>query len=101
MNRTRRTIRHRRLRTRVSGTATRPRACVRRTLTRVIVQLIDDTSSRTLAAASGEPTEAGQAVAAAAKQLGISQVVFDRGGYKYHGRVKALAQAMRQAGLQF
>lgn len=101
MDRTRRTIRHRRIRSRILGTAKRPRASVVRSLTRVSVQLIDDAAHHTLASASGIPAEVGKDIAAAAKKQGISQIVFDRGGYKYHGRVKAVAQAMREAGLVF
>lgn len=101
MDRTRRTIRHHRIRTRVIGSAKRPRANVTRSLTRVTVQLIDDSTHHTLAAASGKPAEVGKDVAAAAKKLGISEIVFDRGGYKYHGRVRAVAEAMREAGLVF
>lgn len=101
MDNTLRKNRHRRIRSRISGTPTRPRACVGRSLTRVTVQLIDDTAHHTVAAASGKPTEVGKAIADACKKLGITQVVFDRGGYKYHGRVKAIAESMREAGLEF
>lgn len=96
-----RKIRHRRIRTRILGTAQRPRACVTRSLTRVTVQLIDDGSHRTLAAASGKASEVGVVIGATAKKLGITKVVFDRGGYKYHGRVKTVAESMREAGLEF
>lgn len=93
--------RHRRIRSRISGTGDRPRACLTRSLTRIVVQLIDDTSHRTLASATGKPEEVGKAIGAAASELGIKKIVFDRGGYKYHGRVKATAEAMRKAGLEF
>lgn len=109
--------RHRRVRGRISGTAERPRLNVYRSLNGVYVQLIDDTAGHTLAAASSnEPdlaketdgkskTEVAQAVgkmiAIRAKEKGISTVVFDRGGFRYHGRVKALADAAREAGLEF
>ena len=101
MNRNRRLIRHHRIRSKVRGTAERPRACVSRSLTRVTVQLIDDDAHRTLVAASGKPEEVGKTISAAAKKLGIAKVVFDRGGYKYHGRVRAVAEAMRTNGLSF
>ncbi len=113
--RTARDRRHRRVRKRVSGTATRPRLAVYRSLRHIAVQLVDDTSGTTVAAAStleadlrGKAT--GSAVAAAAvgkviaeraKAAGVDSVVFDRGGYLYHGRVKALADAAREAGLEF
>lgn len=104
--------RKRRIRARVSGTAERPRASVWRGSTTLVVQLIDDTAQRTLVAvdskvAGGAGTKVeqaqrvGAAVATQAKQFGISTIVFDRGGYKYHGRIKALAEAMREAGLVF
>lgn len=93
--------RKRRIRTRVTGTAARPRASVFRSLRRLSVQLIDDGAQRTLAAASGEPEAVGAAVAATAAKLGIKTIVFDRAGYRYHGRVKAVAEAMRKAGLVF
>jgi len=106
--------RHMRLRKRLSGTTARPRLCVFRSLNQIYAQVIDDTSGRTLAAASsldgalrgsGSKTErakaVGTAIAEKAKAAGISQVVFDRGGYMYHGRVQALADAAREAGLEF
>ena len=79
--------RHRRIRGKVSGTAERPRLAVFRSNRGVFAQLIDDGSGKTLAAA--------------AKKAGIETVVFDRGGYLYHGRVKALADGAREGGLQF
>jgi len=109
--------RHERLRKRVSGTAQRPRLCVRRSLHHIYAMLVDDTRGHTLATASTREggvgsdlaskssTDAakvvGATIGAKAKAAGISQVVFDRGGYKYHGRVRALADAAREAGLEF
>jgi large subunit ribosomal protein L18 len=108
--------RHRRLRVHLSGSTERPRLAVFRSLQHIYVQVIDDTSGTTLVAAStnepaargalaGSKTEKAQAVgrtlAERAKERGISTVVFDRGGYLYHGRVKALADAAREAGLEF
>jgi len=108
---------HRRVRVKVSGTAERPRLCVFRSSTHLYAQVIDDAAGRTLVAASSVDKEmrkqikgggnvaaakiVGQAVAARARAKGIAQVVFDRGGYRYHGRVKALAEAAREAGLKF
>ncbi len=112
-----RNIRHLRIRQRVVGTPERPRLAVYRSLNHIYAQVIDDTSGRTLAAvdsrapdfrqklkAGGNVAAAkivGELVAQRAKARGISQVVFDRGGYQYHGRVKALAEAARAAGLTF
>ena len=107
--------RHRRIRKRLSGTTVRPRLSVFRSLNHIYAQVIDDTTGRTLAAvstldaevrgASGSKTErakaVGTAIAERAKAAGIGQVVFDRGGYQYHGRVKSLADAAREAGLEF
>lgn len=105
--------RHRRIRGRVSGTSERPRLCVSRSNMRIYAQVIDDTRGHTLAAAGSieadlrglskgdAAAEVGKRVAERAKAAGIEAVVFDRGGYKYHGRVKALADAARGAGLQF
>ena len=106
--------RHLRVRRRASGTAERPRLVVLRSNRGISAQLVDDGAGRTLAAASwlnlkksfkGNKTEqaaeVGKLLAANAKKAGIEQVVFDRGGYLYHGRVKALADAAREGGLQF
>ena len=105
--------RHRRIRGKVEGTAERPRLAVFRSNKGIFAQLVDDESGRTLAGASwlalrgfdGSKTEqareVGKAVAAAAKKAGIDAVVFDRGGYLYHGRVKALAEGAREGGLEF
>ena len=112
-----REVRHLRVRQRVRGTAARPRLSVFRSLQHIYAQLIDDETGRTLVAVSslslelkaglkngGNATAAkvvGELVAQKARAAGISQVVFDRGGYRYHGRVKTLAEAARAAGLQF
>lgn len=109
--------RHERVRRKVVGTAERPRLSVFRSLQHVYVQVIDDTSGRTLVSASTLDTKlredidkldvheqakaVGRAVAERAKAVGIEQVVFDRGGYPYHGRVKAVADGSREAGLSF
>jgi large subunit ribosomal protein L18 len=98
-----------RIRAKIFGTAERPRLTVYCSLTKVSAQLIDDVQSKTLAAAaskSGKKTvkdaaSVGEAIAAAAKKLSITSLVFDRNGRKYHGRVKALAEAVRASGLQF
>jgi len=104
--------RHKRVRVHVAGTAQRPRLAVFRSLNHVYAQLIDDSASRTLVAAStletktkgngvAQAAEVGKAIAAKAKAAGVSAVVFDRGGFLYHGRIKALADAAREAGLEF
>jgi large subunit ribosomal protein L18 len=108
---------HERVRTRVSGTPERPRLCVYRSLGHIYGQVIDDRSGRTIVSASSVDKETkkglkgggniasakavGKIIADRAKVAGVTKVVFDRGGYKYHGRVKALADAAREAGLQF
>ncbi|MGH7348791.1 MAG: 50S ribosomal protein L18 [Candidatus Rokuibacteriota bacterium] len=112
-----RKIRHLRIRRQVIGTPERPRLAVFRSLNHIYAQVVDDSSGRTLAAVDSRAPEfrqkakAGGNVAAARivgellaqrlKTRGISRVVFDRGGYQYHGRVKALAEAARAAGLAF
>jgi large subunit ribosomal protein L18 len=107
--------RHARLRLRLSGTEARPRLAVFRSLNHIYAQVIDDTSGTTVAAASSLETglkgsdgtkvddakRVGQLVAERAKQAGIEKVVFDRAGFKYHGRVRSLAEAAREAGLDF
>ncbi len=106
--------RHRRVRKSISGTAERPRLAMHRSLRHITVQLVDDTAGRTLAAAStseeslhapGPRVDAaaavGRAIAERARGKGIETVVFDRGGYLYHGRVRALAEAAREGGLRF
>ena len=100
-----------RIRGRVSGTAERPRMSVFRSNKGIYVQLIDDLSGRTLAAASSKGLEGGtktevsakvgKEIAKIAKEKGIETVVFDRNGYLFHGRVKSLADAAREAGLKF
>ena len=112
-----RLVRHARVRSKVSGTSERPRLCVFRSSHHIYVQVIDDTNGHTLVSASSTENPAGKdaatgpkvavsvavgkLVAARALAKGIQQVVFDRGGYKYHGRVKALAEASREGGLNF
>ena len=91
--------RHTRTRAKVRGTATRPRVSVHRSLTRLNVQLIDDDTGTTLAAATGAANDVAGALIEQAKAQGISQLVFDRSGYKYHGRVKAVAEGLRAGGL--
>ena len=109
--------RHQRLRKKVTGTHACPRLMVKRTLHHIYATVVDDAKGHTLVAAStrdksvgeslGSKTNldaakaVGQAIAAKAKAAGITDVVFDRGGYKYHGRVQALADAAREAGLNF
>ena len=105
--------RHRRVRKRVTGTAERPRLAVYRSNRGIAAQLIDDVAGRTLAAASHKdkalagkaraeaPAAVGKLVAERGREAGIASVVFDRGGYLYHGRVKALADAARENGLEF
>lgn len=108
--------RHKRVRSRVAGTAERPRLSIYRSLTNIYVQVIDDDASTTLVSANTlekdiakqidgkSKVEAaktvGQIVAERAKDAGIEQVVFDRGGYRYHGRVAAIAEGAREAGLK-
>jgi len=106
-----RTARRRRIRAKVRGTPQRPRLSVFRSLTRLSAQIIDDEAGKTLVAASTKEVKSklnaegakklGTLLAKKAKEAKISSVVFDRGGYKYHGRVKALADAAREGGLQF
>ena len=106
--------RHRRVRLKISGTAERPRLVVRRSNRGIEAQLVDDVEGKTLASASHlgvkktfkgtkseQAAEVGKLLAAAATKAGIETVVFDRGGYLYHGRVKALADAAREGGLKF
>jgi large subunit ribosomal protein L18 len=112
-NRQRRLKRRRRVRARVNGTTERPRLSVYRSNKGVFAQLIDDTSGRTLAAvnwiepelrkltASEQAKKAGELLAERAKKAGVEGCVFDRGGYQYHGRVKALAEGAREGGLAF
>jgi large subunit ribosomal protein L18 len=107
---------HTRIRRRVTGTSERPRLAVFRSVKHIYAQVIDDSKSHTLTAASSAEKSTpvgktggnvagakaiGKLVAERAKEKGIKSVVFDRGGYHYHGRVKALADAAREAGLEF
>ncbi len=114
---TKRTRRHGRVRKKISGTAERPRLNVFRSLNQIYVQVIDDERGHTITAVSTleqgirskvkdlNKTEqaalVGQELAKKAKKEGIKEVVFDRGGFRYHGRIKALAEAAREAGLEF
>ncbi len=105
--------RHRRVRGKVSGTAERPRLSVSRSNKRIYAQLIDDERGHTLAAAGSHEAalrgldkgpaaaEVGRLLAERGTQAGVTAVVFDRGGYRYHGRVKALADGAREGGLEF
>ena len=108
---------HARIRRKLSGSGHRPRLCVFRSLAHIYAQVVDDLSGKTLVAASSLESEVcsdkkkagniaaaksvGKAIAERAKSKGIEAVVFDRGGYLYHGRVKALAEAAREGGLKF
>ena len=116
-NKARRMMRHARVRRKIIGTPERPRLSVFRSLNHVYVQVIDDSQGVTLASASslesaikdadngsnkkGVAEVVGELLSERAKEKGITQVVFDRGGYKYHGRIKALADAARKGGLVF
>ncbi|HKX76581.1 MAG TPA: 50S ribosomal protein L18 [Acidimicrobiia bacterium] len=106
--------RHRRVRKGVAGSPSRPRLSVFRSNRYIYAQVIDDSTARTLAAASSlegplrdrtltvaTASEVGKLIAARAQEAGVKAVVFDRGGFAYHGRIKALADAARQAGLDF
>jgi large subunit ribosomal protein L18 len=108
---------HQRIRRRIVGTPERPRLCIFRSLKHIQAQIVEDRTGRTLAAASSVDKEVrkqlkgggniaaakvvGKAIAERARAAGVEQVVFDRGGYQYHGRVQALAEAAREAGLKF
>lgn len=112
-----RVIRHGRFRKKISGSAERPRLVVHRSLKNLYVQVIDDTKSHTLYSFSTadkafvktisktpkvkQAEKLGQFFAAQLKEKGIKKIAFDRGGYQYHGRVKALAESLRQAGIEF
>ncbi len=105
--------RHKRVRGKVSGTAQRPRLVVTRSNRGIVAQLVDDSNCRTVASATwlqvksfkgnktAQAAEVGKLLAQSAKDANIDRVVFDRGGYLYHGRVKALADAAREGGLKF
>ncbi len=104
---------HERIRKKIQGTAERPRLNIYRSLNNIYVQVIDDLNGNTLVSANSAEGKkgaggnlaaaksVGKAIAERSKEKGISKVVFDRGGYIYHGRVKALADAAREAGLEF
>jgi large subunit ribosomal protein L18 len=105
---------HRRIRRKLSGTEARPRLAVFRSVAHIYAQVIDDVAGRTLVSASSVDKDGktkggnvaaakaiGKLVAERAKEKGVKSVVFDRGGYQYHGRIKALADAAREAGLEF
>lgn len=96
-----RTYRHRRVRARVRGSALRPRASIFRSTKRIVVQLVDDERGHTFVYASGEGRALGLEVARQARAAEIRAIVFDRGGYRYHGRIKAVAEGMREGGLIF
>jgi large subunit ribosomal protein L18 len=108
---TQRHRRHLRVRKKVAGTAERPRLVVFRSDKHIYAQLVDDDAGRTIATVSSlkvaegkksqKAAEVGKQVAVIAKDRGITRVVFDRGGYKYHGRVKAVADGAREGGLEF
>lgn len=103
--------RHRRLRVKVGGTLICPRLVVYRSLKHIHAQLINDAAGRTLVSTSTaklkltgtvvHATQVGEAIAKLAKEIGVKRVVFDRGGYKYHGQVKAVAEGARAGGLKF
>jgi large subunit ribosomal protein L18 len=105
-----REMRHKRLRAKIVGTATRPRLAVFRSNTAIYAQLIDDTAEKTLASVDSRKEKGtgvekakvvGSAIAKKATGLNITEIVFDRGGYKYQGAIAALADAAREAGLKF
>jgi large subunit ribosomal protein L18 len=115
LRRTARNRRHLRVRKKVSGSTARPRMVVTRSARHIYVQVVDDTAGRTLVAAStlddgirtaggdkkAKAAQVGKLVAERASGAGLAKVVFDRGGYRYHGRIAALADAARDAGLEF
>ena len=108
---------HARLRRKIAGDAERPRLCVFRSARHIVAQVIDDRAGKTLASAGSLDTEVrkqikgggnvaaakivGKVIAERARAAGVERVVFDRGGYQYHGRIQALAEAAREAGLKF
>ena len=112
-----RKARHERIRKKIEGTSARPRLCVRRSLNHIYAQIVDDASGKSLVQVSSltpdlksavegknkveTSKEIGKLVAQKAQAAGIKQVVFDRGGYLFHGRIKAVADAAREAGLEF
>jgi large subunit ribosomal protein L18 len=105
-----RSRRHLRVRKKVAGSPERPRLVVYRSLKHITAQIVDDVAGRTLMTVTStdltgkkteKSTEVGKRIAARAKEAGITRVVFDRAGYKYHGRVKAVADGAREGGLEF
>lgn len=110
-NQNNRSLRHARIRARIHGTATKPRLAVYRSNSQVYAQLIDDTAAHTLAAADSRSVATGslreraatvgETIAAAAQKAGVTTVVFDRGGFQYHGIVQTVAEGARSGGLQF
>lgn len=112
LKRQNRILRHNRVKKQIIGLNAQPRLNVFRSLSNIYTQIVDDESGKTLAAASSkdlktkakktdQAVEVGKLIAEKAKAAGVTRVVFDRGGYRYHGRVKALAEAARAAGLEF
>lgn len=112
LKRNKRLIRHGRVRSRVAGDDNRPRLAVFRSASHIYAQIINDLTGKTLAQAStrdvksktaktDRSAEVGKLIASKAKEAGVTKVVYDRGGYRYHGRIKALAEAAREAGLEF
>jgi large subunit ribosomal protein L18 len=107
----RRAKRHLRVRTKIAGTQERPRLVVFRSLKHIYAQLVDDSANKTIATVSDlgieqgkkseRATEVGKLIAERAKSAGITRVVFDRAGYRYHGRIKAVADGARKGGLEF
>lgn len=112
-NREKRLVRHKRIRAKVSGTALRPRLCVFRSGKHIYAQLVDDGKGKVLFSASDsalgkakqtkveKAREVGKLIAEKAKKAKMEKVVFDRGGYGYHGRIKAVAEGAREGGLKF
>jgi len=114
MIRDKRKRRHFHIRNRISGTPERPRLCIKRSNANIFVQLVDDTRDKVLTGVSSltpqvrdrkmkrveASKEVGKLIAAKAKEIGVAKVVFDRAGYRYHGRVKAVAEGAREGGLQ-
>ena len=107
-----RKLRHRRIRAKVKGTSSKPRMSIFRSINHIYIQLIDDDAGKTLLAASSKEVktkgkkvevagEVGKLIATKAQAVGIKKIVFDRGGNKYHGRIKQLAESARTAGLEF
>jgi len=106
-NYNRRTIRHKRVRAKIFGTAKIPRLCIFKSNKHIYVQLIDDEKAKTLLALSDKNiksrniSDLGELIAKKAEEKKIKKIVFDRGGYQYHGQIKALAEGARKGGLEF